>query len=104
MKIKGPLMSEEARGTIAGNLTFSKRKSGQQARFQKKQSDANSPSQQIQRSSFLNASFGCRFMEFGVAVFGISFFGVDEDYYNDKAKGKQMSGYNLCIKENISQV
>jgi len=38
-KTKGPLFSLEARGTIADALTFSKRKSGQQVRFQRKQKD-----------------------------------------------------------------
>jgi len=36
-KIKGPLMSVSAQGTIGERLTFSERKSGQQVRFQKAQ-------------------------------------------------------------------
>lgn len=104
MKIKGPLMSQEAHGTIAGNITFSKRRSGQQARYQKKQSEPASVSQTAQQLLFLNASISCRNKEFGVAFFGISIFGVDDDFYNEESQGKKMSGYNLCIKETIGVI
>jgi hypothetical protein len=38
-KCKGPLFSEEARGSLGDELTFSKRSSGQQVRFQRKQKE-----------------------------------------------------------------
>lgn len=38
-KIKSPLFSESASGTVADCMTFSRRKSGQQVRFQRKQKD-----------------------------------------------------------------
>jgi len=51
-KTFGPLHSDSASGTIADVLTFSQRASGNQCRYQKKQKDANSPAQNIQRVKF----------------------------------------------------
>ena len=101
MKILGPLQSIEARGTITigPRITFSKRKSGQQARYQKSQKDVRSSGQLLQRAKFNSASLSCRYMDYGVAFFGISFFGLDKTYYSLRAKDKEMSGYNLCISE-----
>ncbi len=104
MKIKGPLQSQNASGMIGPRITFSKRSSGQQARFQKKQKDAKSAAQLSQRGKFENASLSCRFFEYGVAYFGISFFGIDENYYPSKAKAEKMTGYNICIKEAIADL
>ncbi len=103
MKIQGPLQSEEARGSVGLFLTFSKRRTGQQVRFQRKQKDAESPGQIIQREKFLAASNSCRFMNYGDAFFGPTSFGVDTNFYNEKAKGKQVTGYNLCISEVLSE-
>jgi hypothetical protein len=55
-KTSGPLLSENAHGTVAETLTYSKRSSGNQVRYQKKQKDANTPAQIIQRGYFLTAS------------------------------------------------
>lgn len=54
-KLKGPLFSESAHGMIADRLTFSRRSTGQQVRIQRSNKDANSASQQTQRSLFLEA-------------------------------------------------
>ena len=54
-KIKGPLLSEAAHGSIGPRLTFSQRASGQQARIQGKNRDANTATQQTQRALFLEA-------------------------------------------------
>jgi len=51
-KLKGPLFSLEAVGTFGDILTFSKRKSGQQVRYQQKQSDANTEAQNTIRDYF----------------------------------------------------
>ncbi|KKK68332.1 hypothetical protein LCGC14_2945110, partial [marine sediment metagenome] len=64
MKIKGPLQSEKASGMIGPRITFSERKSGQQARFQKSQKDAESAAQIVQRGKFENASLSCRNIEY----------------------------------------
>ena len=54
-KLKGPLLSESAHGMIGDRLTYSKRTSGNQVRYQKVNKDANSAAQQTQRSLFLTA-------------------------------------------------
>ena len=54
-KLIGPLFSENAHGSIGKRLTYSKRKSGNQARFQRANHDANTSSQQTQRTLFLTA-------------------------------------------------
>lgn len=103
MKIKGPLLAKEARGTIATFLTFSKKKSGQQARWQNKNKDANSAGQAVQRAKFLNASLSCRFPDFGEAYFGIAIFGREKSQYIAEAKDKNLTGYNLCVQESLEE-
>jgi len=51
-KITGPLLSQEARGSIGPRLTFSVRKSGQQARFQSPQKDVVTVKRTVQREKF----------------------------------------------------
>jgi len=46
MKVLGPLFSKTAAGTPKDFATFSYRRTGQQARIQKKQVDSNTISQQ----------------------------------------------------------
>jgi len=52
MKINGPLFSLKASGSVGPRLTFSQRKSGPQARIQKKNTDANTSGQQTERGYF----------------------------------------------------
>jgi len=104
MKAKGPLFSKEARGTIADVLTFSHKRTGQQVRFQKKQKDANTLPQGVQRLKFLNASTACRFFEYGVAIYGVSLYGTDKSFYDEKAEKKEMTGYNLCIADYLKTI
>jgi len=51
-KVSGPLYSVSASGSIGERLTFSKRASGQQARFQKPQKDRTTAERTIQRAKF----------------------------------------------------
>ena len=51
-KLKGPLFSLDAHGTLGNALTFSSRRSGSQVRFQKKQTDFKSAPRAIQRGYF----------------------------------------------------
>jgi len=51
-KITGPLFSETARGTFGPRLTFSQRKSGQQARYQHSPKDYETEARAVQRRFF----------------------------------------------------
>jgi len=97
MKVSGPLQSEEAHGTVANFLTFSKRKTGQQARYQNKQKDANSSDQQIQRAKFLNASIACLKMEYGIITIGSALYGNNKAIDTELIAGKAVTEYNNCI-------
>jgi hypothetical protein len=54
-KLVGPLLSVSAHGSIAKRITYSKRASCNQVRFQKANKDANTSLQQTQRDFFLEA-------------------------------------------------
>lgn len=54
-KLKGPLFSLDAHGTLGGVLTFSKRKIVKQVRFQRKQKDRVTASRTTQRGYFQTA-------------------------------------------------
>lgn len=51
-KLKGPLLSLSASGSVGPRLTFSKRKSGSQARFQRAQKDYENAARKTQRDSY----------------------------------------------------
>ena len=55
VKVIMPLCSSEARGTIAGFLTFSMRASGAQVRYQKKQKDVITEARTAQREKFITS-------------------------------------------------
>jgi len=55
VKLTGPLMSLEARGSLGPGLTYSERKSGSQVRFQQPQKDNITPARTIQRKYFIIA-------------------------------------------------
>jgi hypothetical protein len=104
MKVIGPLLSQEAKGTIGDVITFSKRKTGQMARYQRKQRDVLTISRTEQRQKFQNASLGCRFLEYGEAIFGVALFGNEKSLYLEEAKRQGLTPYNVCIKEYIEKV
>lgn len=54
-KLTGPLLSEQARGSFGPRLTYSERKSGSQARWQRAQADVITPARTTQRSFFIIA-------------------------------------------------
>jgi hypothetical protein len=69
-KLKGPLLSLSASGTIADLLTFSERKSGSQVRFQKKQEDVITSGRTAQRQKFTTARDSWDIIELGIAECG----------------------------------
>ena len=92
-------MSLEASGTVAGFLTFSKKQTGQQVRWQKKQQDRMSAEQLTQREKFLNSSIACRFFEYGDRVYSVMVYGSEKSLFDTEAEQKNLTGYNLCIEE-----
>lgn len=54
-KLKNPLLSAQASGSIGPRLTFSQRGSGSQARFQKAQADVITAGRTTQRGYFSEA-------------------------------------------------
>jgi len=90
VRIKGPLFSEKASGSVTPCMTFSFRKnSGQQVRFQRKQKDVISASRTIQRNRYalLKNMWNC--LPFS-----------EKEVYNERAKGTTLNGYNLFFKKN----
>jgi len=56
VKLKGPLLSESAHGSIAKAITYSKRRTTNQVRRQRAQKDKMTPGREIQRSYFQKAA------------------------------------------------
>jgi len=90
MKVLGALMSMEAKGKIGERLVFSKRASGQQARFQKAQKDVLTDARILQRSIYKDAVTAWNFLTL-----------VEKASYIDIAKQYHYTGYNLFISEYI---
>lgn len=101
VKVKAPLFSISASGTIAEFLTFSNRQKFQQVRWQKKQKDRNSSNQKIQRALFFDAESIAKNRDFGNCVFGFSLFGLDIVGLRKLALGKKMTWYNYLISKII---
>jgi len=55
VKLRGPLLSLKATGSISQRLTYSQRKSGPQARYQKAQADVTTTGRTTQRGYFTEA-------------------------------------------------
>lgn len=85
--VKSPLLSESASGTIADNLTFSLRDTGQQVRFQKKQKDIFTVPREIQRTLYRQA-----YEEWNLLA------PEDKIMWSKMASSKKMTGYNLYLK------
>ena len=86
-KIKGPLLSHEARGTIAEKLTFSVRSSGQQARFQKKQKDILTAGRVSQREIYSDSVEAWNALS-----------QEEKAVYNQEAGPYEYTGYNLFMR------
>ena len=79
-------MSETASGTIAGVLTFSHRKTGQQVRFQNKQKDVITESRTAQRTAYLA----------GVDSWN-NLSPSEKAQWTRNAKGQNLTGFNLYL-------
>ena len=63
-----------------------------------------SAGQLAQRARFENASFACRFFDYGEAYFGVALYGHENADYVLRVKDKSLTGYNLCIKEYLKTI
>lgn len=88
VRLKGPLMSMSASGSIGPRLTFSQRKSGPQVRFQRAQKDVVSVARTRQRDLFTEAVSAWNSMTL-----------IAKEVYNERAVGTVMNGYDLFQKE-----
>ena len=87
-KVHGPLFSNSASGSIAETLTFSKKRTGQQVRIQRKQKDVITSLRIVQRSLYSEALSEWR--SFGLLLKGS---------YEVEAYPKKITGFNLFIKK-----
>ena len=92
-KIKGPLLSQRASGTIAERLVFSLRSSGQQARFQNKQKDVITDLRTTQRAYYLAAVSAWNLLN-----------SSEKQEWREQAVSKHYTGYNLFVKIYINNL
>jgi len=93
-KITGPLHSDKASGSLGDCLTFSKRKSGAQVRFQRKQKIVTPSWGQADEQSLYRVIYA-RWLSLSSA---------QKQAYDDEAKSKNlsMSGWNLFLRKAMS--
>ena len=86
-KLKGPLLSVSASGSIGTGLTYSSRRSGAQVRFQRKQKDVDTPARTAHRADYTD----------GVDIWN-TFSDVEKALWNTLARSAHLSGYNLFLR------
>ena len=93
-KVKGPLMSLGASGTIAGAMTFASWKGIPTARIKSTPTNPNTTAQQDHRAAFANAVASWKAQD-----------QTTQDTWNARASalGLKMSGFNLYTREYIKQ-
>ena len=87
-KVKGPLFSLNASGSVGDLMTFSARISGPQVRYQKKQKDVITGARTEQREFFKEAVEAWNALS-----------EEEKEEYNERAKPLALTGYNLFISE-----
>lgn len=101
-KLTFPLMSLSAHGTIAKNLTFSERKTGNQVRWQKKQKDVLTTARETQRNKFKSYREAWDMFDFGVQEFGYILAGGKEIEISRLPKNKRAPKYACFIRDWLS--
>ena len=99
MKVIAPLMSKSASGSVLDVLTFSKKKTGQMCRFQRKQKSPGNAKQAPQRADFKIAICACNYLDYGVCFFGVAIFGNQLSLYTAEANRKKITEQNQCVSE-----
>lgn len=93
-KVTAPLLSFDAAGSIGDTITFGKWKGRNYARRKVAPTNPNTAGQQTQRTAFGNAVASWKAQD-----------QATQDSWTDRAKalGLVMSGFNLYVREYISQ-
>ena len=93
-KVKGPLLSLSASGTVGDSMTFGKWKGVNTVRIKGTPSNPNTSGQQTQRTAFSNAVASWKAQD-----------ETTQTSWNTRARemGLTMSGFNLYVKEYIAQ-
>jgi hypothetical protein len=87
-KVKGPLFSADAKGTLANIITFQGGFGGQRAQVKPGHRDAQSGAQLTQRAKFEEGrSFWHTLNEH------------EKEFYNFLANPMQMTGYDYCLAQ-----
>lgn len=89
-KIKYPLHSLSASGSICQKITFSVRDSGQQVRWQKKQLNIVTEARLEARSAYSNAVIAWRLLS-----------DSEKQSWKDQALKIKLTGYNLFVQDYI---
>lgn len=87
-KLTKPLMSSAAHGSVGPALTFSKRISGNQVRYQKKPKDVITAAVAEHRAKY--AAGAARWRNYSDAM---------KQYWNDLAVKLNLTGYNLFMRK-----
>ena len=90
-KVKGPLFSISAHGTMKGAITFQGSPSGPRVQKVPRHRDMYTGGQSLVRTSFLQAVSEWRALD-----------GASKEWYNESAEGRGMTGYNLYIKNYLT--
>lgn len=86
-KVHGPLFSIEAHGSIAHVLTFSKRRTGQQVRYQRKQKDYTNAARTAVRAAYAAAVSAWNDLEEDM-----------KEFYRQRSVSLDITGYNFFVK------
>lgn len=85
-KTSGPLFSEDAHGTVGKVLTYSKRKTVKQVRYQRKQEDVESAAQLVQRQKYKD----------GIAAWK-ALSEAEKAIYNQLGNARGLTGFNYFL-------
>lgn len=91
-KVRSPLFSQRASGTLAEVLTFSHRKTGQQVRTQRKQKDQNTIGQIAQRVKYIEAVSAWNNLSTS-----------EKSLWIVRAYGQNLTGYNLFVADFLNE-
>lgn len=99
MRVIAPLMSKTASGSVRDVLTFSKKKTIQICRFQRKQKSPGTSQQAPQRADFSFAVCACNHYGYGASFYGATFYGLEMALFTAEAERRGITEPNQCVSE-----